>query len=262
MGKKHPETPARIQSIEDQLIVEDVWDLLSRHVATGATKAQMARVHSTIFIESICKQSQQAGPIYLDSDTAKNSHSVEAALHAAGATVKAVDLVMTGQAKNAFCNIRPPDHHAERNNAAGFCIFNNVAVAAEHAHEVYRLQRVSITDFDVHHGNSTDEILNHEERVLLCSTFRHPYYSYQGITSTNEHITNIPLAADSTEKKFRPALTEHWLPALEKYQPQFLLISTGFDAHREDIMGGMTLEYADYAWVTTKLLDIATLFFW
>ena len=257
MGAGHPECPARIHAIEDQLIASGLLNFLDQHEAPAASKEQLARVHSSDYIESIFKLSPRNGLVYLDADTAMNPYSLEAALHAAGATVKAVDLVMSGQAENAFCNIRPPGHHAGRNSAAGFCIFNNVAVAAAHALEQHGLQRVAIADFDVHHGNGTDEIFNHDARVMLCSTFRHPYYPYHGVESGNEHIINVPLAAGATGAEFRAAVTGQWLPALERFQPQLLLISAGFDAHREDDMGGLALREADYAWVTETLKDLA-----
>ncbi len=217
----------------------------------------MLRAHAAEYVDWVFGQSPQAGLVPLDGDTAMNAYSLEAALHAAGAVVKAVDLVMAGQVQNAFCNIRPPGHHAGRASAAGFCIFNNVAVGALHALEQHGLQRVAIADFDVHHGNGTENIFHDDPRVMLCSTFRHPYYPYCGADSGNDHIINVPLAAGSGGAEFRDAVTGHWLPALERFQPQLLLISTGFDAHREDDMGGLALREADYAWVTELLKDVA-----
>ena len=257
MGAGHPECPARVQAIHDQLIASGLLDLLDQYEAPAASKAQLSRVHSNDYIESIFKQAPSKGLLYLDADTAMNPHSLEAALHAAGAAVKAVDLVMSGQARNAFCNIRPPGHHAGRNRAAGFCIFNNVAVAAAHALEHHGLSRVAIADFDVHHGNGTDAIFNHDERVMLCSTFRHPYYPYEGMESANKHIINVPLAGGATGAEFQAAVKEQWLPALEQFQPQLLLISAGFDAHVEDNMGGLALVDADYVWVTEILKELA-----
>lgn len=257
MGAGHPECPARIHAIEDQLIASGLMPFLLHYEAPAASKDQLKRVHDSAYIESICTSSPDKGLVYLDPDTAMNPFSLEAALHAAGAAVKAVDLVMTGEVENAFCNIRPPGHHAGRNNAAGFCIFNNVAVAAAHALEHFGLNRVAIADFDVHHGNGTDEIFNQDDRVMLCSTFRHPYYPYRGADSSNKHIINVPLAAGASGAEFRAAVSKHWLPALENFKPQLLLISAGFDAHREDDMGGLALRETDYSWVTEQLRDIA-----
>lgn len=257
MGAGHPECPARVQAIHDQLIASGLLKLLDQYEAPAASKEQLARVHTHDYIESIFNRSPHNGLVYLDADTAMNPHSLEAALHAAGAAVKAVDLVISGQAQNAFCNIRPPGHHAGRNQAAGFCIFNNVAVAAAHALEHHGLKRVAIADFDVHHGNGTDEIFNHDECVMLCSTFRHPYYPYQGMESANKHIVNVPLARGATGAEFQAAVTAQWLPALEQFQPQLLLISAGFDAHHEDDMGGLSLRESDYVWITEILQELA-----
>ena len=164
---------------------------------------------------------------------------------------------MSGEMQNAFCNIRPPGHHAGRSGASGFCIFNNVAAAAAHALEHHGLQRVAIADFDVHHGDGTEDIFHDDPRVLLCSTFRHPFYPYCGADSGNDHIINVPLAAACTGVEFRNAVSEQWLPALERFQPQLLLISAGFDAHYEDEMGGLALRESDYLWVTEFLKEIA-----
>ena len=257
MGAGHPECPARMHAIKDQLIASGLLDFLSHHEAPKASNDELARVHAVEYIEWIFSQSPHSGLVYLDGDTAMNPYSLNAALHAAGAVIKGVDLVMSGLVQNAFCNIRPPGHHAGRASAAGFCIFNNVAVAAAHALEHHGLQRVAIADFDVHHGNGTEDIFHDDPRVMLCSTFRHPYYPYCGADSGNDHIINVPLAAGATGAEFRSAVTEQWLPALERFQPQLLLISAGFDAHWEDNMGGLALREADYLWVTETLKDIA-----
>jgi len=257
MGADHPECPARIHAIEDQLIASGVLPFLERHEAPRASKEQLARVHERAYIEQIFSRAPSEGLIHLDPDTAMNPHSLEAALRAAGAAVLATDMVISGQVGNAFCNIRPPGHHAGRSSAAGFCIFNNVAIAVAHALEHHSLQRVAIADFDVHHGDGTEDVFRDDTRVMLCSTFRHPYYPYSGADSENEHIINVPLPAGTASKEFRAAVTAHWLPALERFQPQMLFISAGFDAHREDDMGGFGLCDADYGWVTEQIKDIA-----
>ncbi len=257
MGAGHPECPARIQAIEDQLITSGLMQFLDRHEAPQATREELARVHARDYIETIFMHAPSSGLVYLDADTAMNPHSLEAALRAAGAAVMAVNLVMSGKVENAFCNIRPPGHHAGRNSAAGFCIFNNVAVAVAHALEQYGLQRVAIADFDVHHGNGTENIFHDDARVMLCSTFRHPYYPHCGANSGNDHIINVPLPAGTSGNEFRAAVTDRWLPALERFQPQMLFFSAGFDAHREDDMGGFGLREADYIWVTEQAKEIA-----
>jgi acetoin utilization deacetylase AcuC-like enzyme len=260
MGENHPECPARVHAIEDQLIATGLLNFLSQQDAPQVTREQLLRVHSAEYIDAVFEKSPQSGLIYLDGDTAMNPFSLQAALHAAGAAVCAVDLIMAGKAENAFCNMRPPGHHAGRSSAAGFCFFNNVAVAAAHAVHHYGLQRVAIADFDVHHGNGTEDIFREEPRVMLCSTFRHPYYPYCGADSSNQNIINVPLAAGSSGEVFRAAVTQHWLPALEKFQPQMLFISAGFDAHREDDMGGLALRDVDYIWVTEQLKKLAERF--
>ncbi|MCX7192056.1 MAG: histone deacetylase family protein [Proteobacteria bacterium] len=257
MGADHPECPARIHAIEDQLIASGLMHYLAHYDAPEVSREQLRRVHTDAYIESVFAQSPQSGLVYLDGDTAMNPYTLDAALHAAGAAVKAVDLVMSGAAENAFCNIRPPGHHAGRSSAAGFCIFNNVAVAAAHALEHHGLLRVAIADFDVHHGNGTEDIFHDDPRVMLCSTFRHPYYPYCGVGSENSHIINVPLAGGASGEDFRAAITQHWLPALDDFQPQLLLISAGFDAHKEDDMGGLALREADYVWVSEQLKSLA-----
>jgi acetoin utilization deacetylase AcuC-like enzyme len=260
MGLHHPECPARINAIHDQLTASGLLNLLKHYDAPKASTEQLTRVHSSEYVKWVFDKSPDSGTIQLDGDTAMNPYSLRAALRSAGAAVKAVDLVMSGEANRAFCNVRPPGHHAGRTSAAGFCIFNNIAVAAAHALEHYGLQRVAIADFDVHHGNGTEEIFHDDPRVMLCSTFRYPYYPYCGTESGNSHIINVPLAVGSSGVEFRTAVSDHWLPALEKFQPEFLFISAGFDAHREDDMGGLSLVEDDYVWVTEKLKDIAARF--
>lgn len=257
MGAHHPESPARIHAIEDRLIASGLMDYLQRHDAPAAMRGQLLRVHDAGYLDLIEASVPQQGIVHLDGDTAMNPFSYQAALHAAGAVVLGVDMVMARQVENAFCNIRPPGHHAERARAMGFCIFNNVAVGAAHALVQHGLKRVAIADFDVHHGNGTEKIFHDEPRVMLCSTFQHPFYPYCGDDSGNDHIINVPLVAGAGGEEFRAAVTQHWLPALEHFQPELLLISAGFDAHRDDDMAMLNLTEADYAWVTVELKRIA-----
>ena len=257
MGPDHPECPERLHAINDQLIASGILDHLLHYNAEAATKQQLLSVHTQDYVDWMFKNAPDSGLLQLDSDTAMNKYTLSAALHAAGAVVQAVDLVMSGQVENAFCCVRPPGHHAGRAGAEGFCIFNNVAVGAAHAISHHHLKRVAIVDFDVHHGDGTEDIFHDNPRVMLCSTFRHPFYPYKGADSGNEHIINVPLAARTTGAEFREAVTEHWLPALERFQPEFLFISAGFDAHYEDDMGGLALKEADYLWVTEALKQVA-----
>lgn len=257
MGPDHPESPARIHTIEDQLIASGLFNYLEHYQAPAASKEQLARVHTHAYIDWVYKHSPKVGLIDLDGDTAMNPFSLSAALHAAGAVVEGVNLVMAGKTKRVFCNVRPPGHHAKRSQSAGFCIFNNVAVAAAHALQHYGLERVAIADFDVHHGDGTEEIFHDDPRVMLCSTFQHPFYPHSGAGSGNDHIINTPLAAGSSGQVFRQAVTDYWLPALERFKPQLLLISAGFDAHWEDEIGGLKLVESDYHWVTEQLKTVA-----
>ena len=257
MGPDHPECPERLHAINDQLIASGILDHLLHYSAEAATKQQLLSVHAPDYVEWVFNNAPDSGLLQLDSDTAMNKHTLGAALHAAGAVVQAVDLVMSSQVENAFCCVRPPGHHAGRAGAEGFCIFNNVAVGAAYALSQYHLQRVAIVDFDVHHGDGTEDIFHDEPRVMLCSSFRHPFYPYKGADSGNDHIINVPLAARTTGAEFREAITEHWLPALERFQPEFLFISAGFDAHYEDDMGGLALKEADYLWVTEAMKQLA-----
>ena len=258
MGSHHPECPARIHAIEDQLIASGLYSYLQHHDAPEATREQLLRVHEAAYVDAIAAAAPQHGRVELDGDTSMNPFTYPAALRAAGALVMGVDLVMAGEVENAFCNIRPPGHHAERAQAMGFCIFNNVAVGAAHALAAHGLSRVAIADFDVHHGNGTEHMFHDDPRVMLCSTFQHPFYPYAGADSGNEHIINVPLAAGSGSEKFREAVTGRWLPALEAFEPELLLISAGFDAHREDDMSMLGLTDADYVWVTERLKELAS----
>ena len=257
MGSHHPESPARIHAIEDQLIASGLFGYLQHHEAPEATREQLLRVHDAGYLDAIIATAPQQGRVDLDGDTLMNPFTYPAALRAAGAAVMGVDLVMAGKVENAFCNIRPPGHHAERDRAMGFCIFNNIAVAAAHALAAHGLSRVAIADFDVHHGNGTEHMFHEDPRVMLCSTFQHPFYPYCGADSGNDHIVNVPLAAGSGSQEFRDAITDLWLPALERFRPELLLVSAGFDAHREDDMAMLRLVDADYGWVTEQLKQVA-----
>jgi acetoin utilization deacetylase AcuC-like enzyme len=257
MGAHHPECPARIHAIEDQLIASGLFGYLQHCEAPEVTREQLLRVHDAAYIESIKSAAPHQGSVDLDGDTTMNPFTYPAALRAAGAAVMAVDLVMGGKVENAFCNIRPPGHHAEKARAMGFCIFNNIAIGAAHALAAHGLSRVAIADFDVHHGNGTEHIFQDDPRVMLCSTFQHPFYPYAGADSGNDHIINVPLAAGAGSLEFREAVTNRWLPALEKFRPELLLISAGFDAHREDDMSMLRFVDADYGWVTQQLKHIA-----
>lgn len=257
MSNEHPESPARLRAIDDRLYAANLFDHLIHRSAPRSGREELLRVHDAAYVDGLFQAVPQVGLVELDGDTAINPHSVEAALRAAGGAIHGVDMVFTGEVENAFVACRPPGHHATRNQAMGFCLFNNVAIAAAHALEHYGLQRLAIVDFDVHHGNGTEDIFHDDARVMLCSTFQHPFYPFSGADSGNEHIVNIPLPAGTTGKRYRQVFEEQVLPALEAFQPQFLLISAGFDAHLEDDMGQFGLVEADYAWITEQLMVVA-----
>jgi acetoin utilization deacetylase AcuC-like enzyme len=182
-----------------------------------------------------------------------NPHTLNAALRAAGAGILAVDLILDAVHQRAFCAVRPPGHHAEQDKAMGFCFFNNIAIAAAYALSIKGLERVAILDFDVHHGNGTEDIFREDPRVLFCSSFQHPFYPYCGADNQKQHIVNVPLQSQITGEDFRTAIMEKWLPAVKAHKPQLILVSAGFDGHREDILGGLSLEDADYAWITGEI---------
>ncbi len=257
MGPYHPECPDRLTAIGDRLIAAGLDAYLLHHTAPAASRKQILRVHGESYIAGIEAASPEDGLHFIDPDTALNPHTLTAARHAAGAVVHATDLVLTGQCKTAFCAVRPPGHHAERSRAMGFCLFNNVAVGAAHALAEHGVERVAIVDFDVHHGNGTEDIFVGDERVLMVSTFQHPLYPYSGADCTAPNMVNVPLAAGSGSDEFREVVRERWLPALREHRPQIVFVSAGFDAHREDPLAGLKLTEADFAWVTRELLDVA-----
>ena len=257
MGPYHPECPDRLRAIGDRLIGSGLDAYLVHHSAPAADDEALALVHGRRYIETIVAESPDTGLHYLDPDTAMNAHSLMAARHAAGAVVLATDLVVRGECRTAFCAVRPPGHHAERDRAMGFCLFNNVAVGAARAMAVHGIERVAIVDFDVHHGNGTEQIFAGDPRALMVSTFQHPLYPYSGFDRPAANMVNIPLPAGAGSDEFRAAVRDHWLPALERHRPQIIFISAGFDAHREDPLAGLLFTDADYAWVTRELIAVA-----
>jgi len=257
MGAHHPESPARLSAIEDQLLASGLDFVLQHHDAPLASREQLCRVHAPEYIDHIFRSSPTQGYTWLDPDTTMNPYSLSAALHAAGAVVLGVDLVMSKKISAAFCNVRPPGHHAEHNKAMGFCIFNNIAVGAAHALQVHKLKRVAIVDFDVHHGNGTEDIFREVPEVLLCSTFQHPFYPHSGSQLDSAHIVNVPLPSGTAGPAFRAAIERHWLPRLETFKPELILISAGFDAHIEEDMANLSLVEQDFAWVTYEIKKIA-----
>jgi acetoin utilization deacetylase AcuC-like enzyme len=257
MGNYHPECPQRLAVIENQLQVIGLLTKLERYDAPLATVEQLARVHAPDYIEGIRQVAPATGLIALDGDTAMNPYTLNAALRAAGAVVLATDLVLAEKMDNVFCAVRPPGHHAESDRAMGFCLFNNVAAGVAHAIQHYRLQRVAILDFDVHHGNGSEEIFRDNPHVMLCSIFQHPFYPYCGADSGSEHMINVPLPRGADGTVFRKAVADVWLPALKKFKPEMIFVSAGFDAHSDDDMAQLQFCDDDYAWITQQIRIIA-----
>jgi acetoin utilization deacetylase AcuC-like enzyme len=257
MGSHHPECPDRLTAVEDQLIASGIAQFLSRYDAPLVTREQLERVHLADYLDAVEQVAPQRGIVHLDPDTAMNPHTLEAAGRAAGAVVLATDLVAGGTVKSAFCSIRPPGHHATRTRAMGFCLYNNVAVGLAHALEVHGIERAAVVDFDVHHGNGTEDIFSDDPKVLMVGTFQHPFYPYSGAGDVAPNMINVPLAAGSDGKVFRAAVEREWLPALEDFAPEMIFFSAGFDAHREDEMASLQFREDDYAWVTRALRGVA-----
>ncbi|MBL8484114.1 MAG: histone deacetylase family protein [Rhodocyclaceae bacterium] len=257
MGPHHPECPERLAAIQDRLIAAGLDLYLNFYDAPNAAIEHLIRAHPPEHVRRIMQTAPQSGIVHLDPDTAMMSATLPAALRSAGAGVLAVDLVVGGEAENAFCAVRPPGHHAERTNAMGFCFFNNIAVAARHALEKHGLERVAIIDFDVHHGNGTEDIFAGDERVLMVSIFQHPFYPYSGTENPAPNMCNVPVPRGTRGEEFRQVVNDIWLPRLHEFRPQMLFISAGFDAHYEDDMGSLGLVESDYAWVTEQLKAVA-----
>ena len=257
MGAHHPEQPARLDAINDRLVASGLDMVLMHYDANPATREQLLAVHDAQYVDPVFEVAPADGLAWLDGDTAMNPHSLSAALYAAGAAAQAVDLAMEGTVKQVFCMVRPPGHHAERTRGMGFCIFSNVAIAAYHAINHWGLERVAIVDFDVHHGNGTEDIVAGDERILFCSSFEHPFYPGSGADSDAPNVVNMPLPARTDGAAFRAAMLENCLPRIEAFAPQLILISAGFDGHRADDMAHFNLLEFDYAWITRQLVRLA-----
>jgi acetoin utilization deacetylase AcuC-like enzyme len=260
MGSHHPECPDRLSAINDRLIASGLDMYLAFYDAPAASIEQLTRAHAPEHVRKVLQSCPKSGIVHLDPDTAMCPATVQAALRSAGAGVLATDLVLSGEVENAFCAVRPPGHHAERSRAMGFCFFNNVAVAVKHALEVHGLKRIAVIDFDVHHGNGTEDIFSGDERVLMASIFQHPFYPYSGTDDPAPNMLNVPLPAGTRGDAFRQVVSDIWVPRLREFKPEAIFISAGFDAHYEDDMGSLGLLEADYAWVTQQLKELAAEF--
>ncbi len=258
-GSGHPESPARLKAVIAALDT-DAFTALDRRTAPHASIDQISRMHPRDYVVQVLEHIPKSGAVRLDADTIVSSGSKDAALRAAGAICAAVDAVVTGEVKNAFCAVRPPGHHAEPAIPMGFCIFNNVAIGAAHARAMHGLQRLAVVDFDVHHGNGTQAMFQNDPDLFFASTHQSPLYP--GTGAAHEHgcannIVNAPLAASDGSTAFRQAMSERILPALNEFDPDMIFISAGFDAHTNDPLAGLNFSDADYSWATEQLTKAA-----
>ncbi len=266
MGPGHPECPERLDAIEDRLLITGLGDALDRREAPLASVHDIELAHDKLHVAAMRGLGQEladdiaaGGRAYsqIDADTVMNIHTWPAALRAVGAVLAATDAVMAGELENAFCAVRPPGHHACRDHAMGFCFFNNVAVGAQYALHRHGLKRVAIVDFDVHHGNGTEDILAGEDRVLMVSFFQHPFYPNTGIEPRGANMLNLPVPAYTRGMDIRELIVQSWIPRLMDFKPELIFISAGFDAHREDDLGQLGLTEQDYIWITSRIKDVA-----
>jgi len=257
MGNWHPESPDRLDAVNDQLLASGVMDFLAERQARLATDADLLRVHTAAHLRYLREHLPLQGEYPIDPDTLMCPDTLQAAVAAAGAGLTAVDAVMSGECGNAFCAVRPPGHHARPEQAMGFCFFNNIAVAAAYAFEKYGLERVAIVDFDVHHGNGTEEIFAGDKRILMCSFFQRTLFPNSWQDPSPENMVNIPVDAYTRGDELRMVVDDLWLPRLRAFKPQFILISAGFDGHREDGMGQLGLTESDFGWITDRMVALA-----
>ncbi len=257
MGAGHPECPQRVAAIADRLRARGLLDLMEPFDAPPATREQLCRAHDGRYVAEIEAAAPQRGYVQLDPDTVMNPETLTAARHAAGAAVLATELVVRDGYSRVFCNVRPPGHHATRSSAMGFCFFNNVAVGARHALDALGLRRVAIVDFDVHHGNGTEDILGGDDRVLMVSTFQSRLYPFCGEQPLAPNMRNVALSPYSDGAALRAAVEDQWLPALREFAPELIIVSAGFDAHRDDDMSHLAWSDADYGWVSRRLVEAA-----
>jgi acetoin utilization deacetylase AcuC-like enzyme len=255
-GYGHPEAPARLAAVLEAL---DDFKGLARQAAPLAERAALERVHPAAFMETVLAAVPKQGRAGLDPDIILSPGSGQAALRAAGALILGVDAVMAGTARNVFCAVRPPGHHAEPDRAMGFCLFNSVAVAARHAQSRHGLARIAMVDFDVHHGNGTQAVAEKDASLFYASSHQYPLYPGTGAAEETGlgNVVNTPLASGSDGRIFRRAFEREILPALDAFAPDLLLVSAGFDAHRADPLAGLELEESDFAWVTARLAECA-----
>lgn len=266
MGADHPECPERLDAIEDRLLASGLDVALTRIEPPPASLDELELAHDRNHVAALrglcatlAEDQAAGGPAYamIDPDTSMNVHTWDAILRSAGAALAATDAVIAGELQNAFCAVRPPGHHATRRQAMGFCFINNVALAAKYALERHGLKRVAVVDFDVHHGNGTEDIVAGDERILMVSFFQHPLYPYSGEHPSAGNLVNLPVPPYTKGMEVRELIEQHWMPRLEAHRPEMIFISAGFDSHREDDLGQLGLVESDYAWITERLMEVA-----
>ena len=258
MRSWHPESAKRLAAIHDRLCSTDLIWCLREMNAPQASEEDLLRCHTADYVDFIKSNIPTEGYFNIDNEeTSLNPHTWAAALRAAGSGVLAVDELMQSRAKNAFCSVRPPGHHAESDKSMGFCFFNNAAIAARYAIDRYGLRRIAIIDFDVHHGNGTEQILANDPHIKMFSFFQHPFFPYSGIDNIAPNMHNVPLKAYSGRQEIEEAVKSVWLPIMEDYKPELVIICAGFDAHRDDDMGQMMLIEQDFVWLTKELMAVA-----
>ncbi|KXS39317.1 MAG: histone deacetylase superfamily protein [Halomonadaceae bacterium T82-2] len=257
MGPEHPESPKRLESIRAHMALAGVLQQTMQSEARPATDEQITRIHPARHLQALKRCVPEQGLINLDNDTFMNPDSLEAARFAAGAAITGVDRVMRHQADNVFCAVRPPGHHAEISEAMGFCFFNNVAVAAAHARARYGIRRVAIIDFDVHQCNGTIDIFGGDPDTLVCTSYQYPFYPWRYLRASFDNVIDTPLEPGCDGPAFRRLVERDWLPALQAHRPELILVSAGFDAHRDDPLADICLDDVDYHWITTLIMDVA-----
>lgn len=255
MGEEHPESPKRIKAIKDLLLASDLS--IDWQKATQIAIEQLEKVHDPNYIHAIFKSAPKYGYTYLGPDVTMNASTLESALYAAGSVINAVDNVFHEKAQKVFCLVRPPGHHAEYKTPMGFCFFNNLACGVIHALNHYPVKRIAIVDFDVHHGNGTEDIIKDRQQVLLCSSFQHPFYPFSPVLTKHHYILHLPLPPETDGTAYRKKFEATFLPRIEEFKPEILFVSAGFDGHRLDPVGGLNLVEDDYAWLGSTLAHLA-----
>lgn len=257
MQPGHPERPDRLRAVQQFLGASGLLSELDTRIAPEISNERLEQVHPAAYLQSLNELSPLEGLMPVDPDTMLCPDSLRAARLAAGAVVAATEEILAGNAKRAFCAVRPPGHHAEAGTAMGFCFYNSIALGARRALDEAGIERVAVLDFDVHHGNGTVDIFKDTPEVLVCSSFQHPYYPHRYADIQRPNIVNSPLAAGDGSQIFRQTIERDWLPALEQHQPQVIFISAGFDAHRDDPLAQLNLGEADFEWITALICNAA-----